>query len=87
MRELKEILSELPLSRQLAINRRADDIYESMKRDEEMTLTQAARVLCDHEHNESVAWYPRDGGVANCGQYMTEFEAIAIAEKYEREAT
>jgi hypothetical protein len=53
---------------------------------EPMTLERAAKILNKHRHNQIRCWHTVGNSVMDGYQVFTDFEAIAIAEKYERES-
>ncbi len=57
-----------------------------------MTVEQAVEILIDRSHNGYTGWvadtrlvYPGPNRDFECEELFTHFEAIAIAEKYERD--
>jgi hypothetical protein len=53
---------------------------------EPMTLERSAKILNEHRHNQIRCWHTVGNSVMDGYQVFTDFEAIAIAEKYERES-
>ncbi len=69
-----------------------DALRELLRPTPSMTLERACEVLKSNRHSESEDWkpyrYPRRTMIGSCfsGCLLTEFEAVAIAERYLRDA-